>query len=116
MEFIQTVYDCANAKDGIKIHLSTKNETESASADMEFFTDLASELESIYGIEFTFDFHAKHDRSIQVDNDWFIVPGRGLDIFEKVDGKFSMRKIRDQYKPCREFSITYNPCPDELKS
>lgn len=65
--------------------------------------------------EFTFDFHAKHDRSIQVDNDWYIVPGRGLDIFEKIDTKFSMRKIRDQYKPCREFSITYNPCPEELK-
>jgi len=115
MEFIQTVYDCAATKDGLKIHLSTKNDTESASADMEFFTELASELESIYGIEFTFDFHAKHDRSIQVDNDWFIVPGRGLDIFEKIDTKFSMRKIRDQYKPCREFSITYNPCPEELK-
>lgn len=116
MEFIQTVYDCATAKDGLKIHLSTKNETENASADMEFFTELASELESIYGIELTFDFHAKHDRSIQVDNDWFIVPGRGLDIFEKIDSKFSMRKIRDQYKPCREFSITYNPCPEELKN
>ena len=115
MEFIQTVYDCATTKEGLKIHLSTKNDTESASADMEFFTELASELESIYGIEFTFDFHAKHDRSIQVDNDWFIVPGRGLDIFEKIDTKFSMRKIRDQYKPCLEFSITYNPCPEELK-
>lgn len=116
MEFIQTVYDCATEKDGLKIHLSTKNETESASADMEFFTELASELESIYGIEFTFDFYAKHDRSIQIDNDWYIVPGRGLDIFEKIDSKFSMRKIRDQYKPCREFSITYNPCPEEMKS
>lgn len=116
MEFIQTVYDCATAKDGLKIHLSTKNDTESASADVEFFTELASELETLYGIDFTFDFHAKHDRSIQVDNDWYIVPGRGLDIFEKIDSKFSMRKIRDQYKPCREFSITYNLCPEELKN
>lgn len=115
MEFIQTAFDCANVKEGLAIHLSTKNETETAPADVEFFSELTSELESLYGIVFTFDFHAKHDRSIQIDNDWFIVPGRGLDIFEKIDSKFSMRKIRDEYKPCREFSITYNPCPEELK-
>ncbi len=115
MEFIQTVYDCSTNKDELSIHLSTKNETESVAEDVEFYNDLAAELESIYGITFTYDFHAVHDRSIQIDNDWYITLGRGLDIFEKVEAKFSMRKIRDQYKPCREFTVNYMPCPEELK-
>ena len=115
MEFIQTVYDCSANKDELSIHLSTKNETESVAEDIEFYNDLAAELESIYGIIFTYDFHAVHDRSIQIDNDWYITLGRGLDIFEKVEAKFSMRKIRDQYKACREFMVNYMPCPEELK-
>ena len=115
MEFLQTVYDCAEEKDEIKVHLSTKNETDTALADIEFYDDLAAEMASIYGIEFTYDFHADHDRSLQIDNDWFITLGRGLDIFQKVEGKFSMRKIRDEYKPCRECTMTFNLCPEDKK-
>lgn len=113
MEFIQTVYDCAVNKDELKIHLSTKNDSDTAPADIEFYDDLTAELSSIYGIEFTYDFHADHDRSLQIDNDWFITLGRGLDIFQKVESKFSMRKIRDEYKPCREFTMTFNICPED---
>ncbi len=43
-------------------------------------------LESI-GIIFTYEFDENiHDRSINMDNGWKIVLGRGLDIWQKTGG------------------------------
>lgn len=61
-----------------------------------------------HGIEFSYEFNpAIHDRSIALDNGWRIVPGRGLDIFQKPESKYELSEIDQGKRKCRESEIIY---------
>lgn len=61
-----------------------------------------------HGIEFTYEFKPSiHDRSITLDNGWRIVPGRGLDIFQKPDSKYELSEVDQRKRRCRESEIIY---------
>ena len=61
-----------------------------------------------HGIEFNYEFKpAIHDRSIALDNGWRIIPGRGLDIFQKPTSKYELSEIDQQKRKCRESEIIY---------
>ena len=49
----------------------------------------------------------KHDRMIEADTGWRIVIGRGLDIFQKPEGKFSLGFADQTKRKCKETTITY---------
>jgi ATP-dependent Lon protease len=49
----------------------------------------------------------KHDRMIEADTGWRIVIGRGLDIFQKPEGKFSLGFVDQTKRKCKETTITY---------
>jgi ATP-dependent Lon protease len=61
-----------------------------------------------HGIEFSYEFNpAIHDRSIALDNGWRIIPGRGLDIFQKPASKYELSEIDQRKRKCRESEIIY---------
>jgi ATP-dependent Lon protease len=61
-----------------------------------------------HGIEFSYEFNQTiHDRSIALDNGWRIIPGRGLDIFQKPSSKYELSEIDQRKKKCRESEVLY---------
>lgn len=106
IEFIEMARArCADA-DMLSIHLSTSNDDEHAPDSIDIFDELQEHL-AAHGIEFTYDMKATHDRFIETDNGWIITLGRGLDIFEPF-GRFSIDRINQKERRCREFSISYS--------
>jgi ATP-dependent Lon protease len=105
VDFVQMIRECSADPEEVKLHLSTNNEDEKVPEMIDIFDELANELSS-YGITFTYDFKANHDRSIQLDNGWNITLGRGLDIFEKYS-PFTVARADQASRRCREFTITY---------
>ena len=105
LELIQTIREVSDNAEELIIHLSTNSEDDKRLEMKEIFEGLKDELQG-YGIEFTYDFNADHDRWIVMDNGWKITLSRGLDIFEKFD-RFSLGSIRQGERRCRAFSVGY---------
>lgn len=59
-------------------------------------------------IIFTYSFDPSiHDRSIESDNGWRINIGRGLDIFQKPEGKYSLGFVDQTKRSCKATTINY---------
>ncbi len=59
-------------------------------------------------IEFNFTFdETLHDRRIETDTGWRIVLGRGLDIFQKPDDKFTLGFLDQTKRKCKATTITF---------
>jgi ATP-dependent Lon protease len=101
--------ECAAPIHGkLKIHLITgadSNEQEvSLSGE---YQELKKNLEQEQ-VELTFDFDQnQHDRSIKIDTGWRISLGRGLDIFKKPEGKFTLGFVDQTKRECKATTITY---------
>jgi len=64
-------------------------------------------LESM-GINFTYEFDEYiHDRSIEMDNGWKIVLGRGLDIYQKTGGYTDITDYIQERRLCKACEITF---------
>ncbi len=48
-----------------------------------------------------------HDRWVETDTGWRIILGRGLDIFQKPDDKFTLGFLDQRKRKCKATSITY---------
>jgi ATP-dependent Lon protease len=48
-----------------------------------------------------------HDRFIAADNGWKITLGRGLDIFEKIEGRFNVADMDQTKRKCKSCEMTY---------
>lgn len=105
IELIQTIREVSEHPEELQIHVSTQNDDEKVPEMIDIFDSLTDELQS-YGIVFTYDFKADHDRWIALDNGWKILLSRGLDVFEKFD-RFSLGNVRQEERRCRAFSVTY---------
>jgi ATP-dependent Lon protease len=55
----------------------------------------------------TFEFQQLHDRSIHSNNGWKISLGRGLDIFERVEGRFNIADVDQTRRKCKACDITF---------
>ena len=106
IELIHTIREVSDNPEELKIHLSTQNEIDKIPDMIDIFNNLEDELQG-YGIEFSYDFNAVHDRWIELDNGWKILLSRGLDIFEKCD-RFSLGYNHQIERRCRDFSATFN--------
>jgi len=59
-------------------------------------------------IEFNYVFdNSKHDRWIETDTGWRIILGRGLDIFQKQEDKFTLGFLDQTKRKCKATTITY---------
>ena len=45
--------------------------------------------------------------AIAADNGWKITLGRGLDIFEKVEGRFNVAALDQTKRKCKACELTY---------
>lgn len=79
----------------------------------EFFQDSKDSFEEMkaavldLGIHLTYRMESHHDRYIAADNGWKITIGRGLDIFEKIEGRFNVADIDQTKRKCKSTEITY---------
>ena len=49
----------------------------------------------------------RHDRWVETDTGWRIILGRGLDIFQKPDDKFTLGFMDQTKRKCKATTITY---------
>jgi len=72
------------------------------------FDELKSSLEQDH-ISFAYSFQKDlHDRWIETDTGWRIVMGRGLDIFQKPEGKFTLGFVDQNKRRCKATTIIYS--------
>jgi ATP-dependent Lon protease len=89
----------------ISIQLVTHNEDDKIIDVMDKFDELADSLAPL-GIDFSYKFNsAQHDRSIEIDNGWKIILGRGLDIWQKTS-KFDIAEYYQEKRFSKEFEVT----------
>lgn len=72
-------------------------------ASFEEFQESVKDL----GIQFTFIMQDVHDRFIWANNGWKITLGRGLDIFEKIEGRFNAADLDQTMRRCKACEVTY---------
>lgn len=70
------------------------------------FEELAASVSEL-GVNLFYRLEQHHDRYILADNGWKITIGRGLDIFEKTEGKFNVADIDQTKRKCRSCEVTY---------
>ena len=62
----------------------------------------------IYNHAFVLSFDENiHDRSLVMDNNWKIVLGRGLDIFQKTNGWYDIAEYYQEKRLCKACEVTF---------
>ncbi len=107
MEFGKLVYCKKDELEEVKLHLITYNNEDFIENSREAFSEITDSLESL-GIIFTYEFDENiHDRSLVLDNGWKIVLGRGLDIFQKTNGRYDIAEYYQEKRLCKACEITF---------
>ena len=108
MEFCSTLMNAKSDEEEIELHVVTYNDSEFTIQESN--DNLEEIAESVFdmGIKMTFEMQANlHDRFIQSDNGWKIILGRGLDIYQKAEGRFNISDLRQDKRRCKACEITY---------
>jgi ATP-dependent Lon protease len=71
-----------------------------------YFEELVTSVLDL-GIHLTYRLEQHHDRFIAADNGWKITLGRGLDIFEKTEGRFNVADMDQTKRKCKSCELTY---------
>lgn len=107
MELARLLSEKKEPDQEIKLHLITYNNEEYQDNAREAFEQMTYSLESV-GILFTYEFDADiHDRSIQMNNGWKIILGRGLDIWQKTGGWYDINEYVQEKRLCKQCEITF---------
>lgn len=106
VEFCVMLSKIKSEEEEIDLHLITRNEPEYRKQSEENLYEIMITVEEI-GINLKYEFKEEHDRSIVSDNGWTIILGRGLDIYEKDESRFSLGDIDQKRRRCKSFGVTY---------
>lgn len=106
LEFCVMLSKIKAEEEEIALHIITWNEEDYKKQSEEFFYEIMLAVEDI-GIMLTHEFKDVHDRSIESDNGWKILLGRGLDVFEKEEARFNLGDFDQEQRRCKNFSVTY---------
>ena len=95
-------------EDEITLNLVTWNEPDvMLQESTDSLTEIATSLFDS-GIHLTFEFNPNiHDRFIKSDTGWKIVLGRGLDIFQRPEGRFNIAGFQQEQRQCKSCEITF---------
>ena len=106
LEFCVMLSNNKEPEEEIDLEIVTWN-TEDYLADSTTYLEEIMESVQEIGIHLTYRFENLHDRNIMADNRWKITLGRGLDIFEKSENRFSVADIEQTRRKCKACEITY---------
>jgi len=96
-----------SSEEGMKLDLVTGCEPHREAELIKKLDELKEGL-SRENIEFDYSFDDNlHDRWIETDTGWRILLGRGLDIFQKPDDKFTLGFLDQRKRNCKATTITY---------
>jgi ATP-dependent Lon protease len=106
IELCRLIAELKSNDSEVKIHLVTNNNEEYIENAKESFSELIDSLSSL-GIDLSYEFSdVQHDRSIEMDNGWKIILGRGLDFWQKTTGRYDIAEYYQEKRLCKEFEIT----------
>jgi len=106
MELCKLIAETKKDDEEVKIHLITFNNEEFLENAKQAFSEITDSLLNM-GIEFSYEFsEVQHDRSIEMNNGWKIMLGRGLDIWQKTSGRYDMAEYYQEKRLCKEFDVT----------
>lgn len=98
----------------VDFHLITALNSQETEVELADKLDQIQVSASSKKIHFTYAFDSnKHDRYIETDTNWKITLGRGLDIFHKNEGKYTLGFIDQTQRKCKETSIIFSQKPKE---
>ena len=107
MELAKLISEKKDPETEVKLHLITSNNEDYIEGAKDAFEQMTYSLESI-GIIFTYEFDENiHDRSINMDNGWKIVLGRGLDIWQKTGGWYDVNEYIQEKRLCKACEVTF---------
>jgi ATP-dependent Lon protease len=112
MEFVKLIGEKKDPEVEVKLHLVTSNNEDYIEGAKDAFEQMTYSFESI-GIIFTYEFDDFiHDRSIDLNNGWKIVLGRGLDIYQKTGGWYDINEYIQEKRLCKACEVTFikNKC------
>jgi len=101
--------ECLNPATGeISFELITSGDSMEQEVELSAKLDELKESLARDHIKFEYDFQPnQHDRLIELDNGWRIILGRGLDIFQKPEGRFTLGFVDQTKRKCKGTTITY---------
>jgi ATP-dependent Lon protease len=106
IEFCQVLADVKTPESDVALHVITWNKDECIPDVIDWFLEIQDSIAPL-GINFTWAFEDYHDRHILTDTGWKIKLGRGLDLFEKVEGFFNTANVVQELRLCKNCEITY---------
>ncbi|SDL36645.1 Phospholipase D-like domain at C-terminus of MIT [Salinimicrobium catena] len=90
----------------INLKVVSWNSKDFQSQSIESFEEIAAVVQEM-GINLTYTLERHHDRYIEANNGFKIILGRGLDIFEKREGRFCIGDVDQRWRKCKPCEITY---------
>jgi ATP-dependent Lon protease len=106
MEFCLMLTQIKRPEDELHLEVVTWNEEEHLPLSLASFEEMQEALAD-QGITLTYRMEPHHDRFIAANNGWKITLGRGLDIFEKVEGRFNVAALDPTKRKCKACEMTY---------
>lgn len=110
LEFCLMLGDIKELGKTINLQLVTWNEKEFHDQSKSYFEEVVSSVKDL-SIELSYKFENHHDRYIETDTGWKIILGRGLDIFQRPEGRFSIADLDQKRRKCKPCEITYVRMP-----
>ena len=106
LEFCLMLANNKNPEDEMALEVVTWNDEEHIPVSMQHLDEIQENLADL-GIALTYRMEQHHDRFIAADNGWKITLGRGLDIFEKYEGRFNVASLDQTKRKCKACELTY---------
>ena len=105
MELCSLIYQRNSEAEKITLKLITWNDKDFMESATESFNEIKDSLAEI-NIDFEVEFkETAHDRFIICNNGWRIILGRGLDIWQKSNGRYDIAELLQEKRKCREFDL-----------
>jgi ATP-dependent Lon protease len=107
LEFCSMLISNKETSEEIALKVITWNEPDQMLQESQIHLDEIADSVFDSGITLTHELNPnKHDRSILASNGWKIILGRGLDIFQRVDGRLNLADINQEKRQCKDCEIT----------
>jgi len=107
MELAKLISEKKDPDTEVKLHLVTSNNEDFIENAKDAFEQMRYSLESM-GILFSYEFDDFiHDRSIEMNNGWKVILGRGLDIWQKTGGWYDINEYIQERRVCKACEVTF---------